>query len=283
MLSWHIRVVPYVYHRAVMWLHPEQRDSAIWLPDYRADLNGMKIEGLTENVSGLTFNPETGTLFTVINRPPQVAELTTDGKLLRILPVNGARDPEGITHVEGDLYVIADEADQRLAWVHIDALTQEIALEGAPSLSLNLGALHNLGFEGVSWDSKNDDLLIVQEALPLRVMILSGLKEVIEGGPMKVDIRDWTASNASTLFMRDLSSLTLHEPTGHVLLLSHMSQMIVEYAADGRPVSMMTLPGVPQAEGIAVGAKGEIFVVSEPNLFYRFVRQTPPHWLASGR
>ena len=27
---------------------------------------------------------------------------------------------------------------------------------------------------------------------------------------------------------------------------------------------------VPQAEGIAVGSRGEIFLVSEPNLFYRF-------------
>jgi uncharacterized protein YjiK len=27
---------------------------------------------------------------------------------------------------------------------------------------------------------------------------------------------------------------------------------------------------VPQAEGIAVGPRGEIFVVSEPKLFYRF-------------
>ena len=82
--------------------------------------------------------------------------------------------------------------------------------------------------------------------------------------------------------MSDLSSLTLHEPTSHLLLLSDESALVVEYAADGRPISLMPLwrgfhglqRKVPQPEGLAVGPDGAIYVVSEPNLFYRFER--PP-------
>lgn len=279
-VSWHIRILPFLWHRAIMLTRADEKASAIWLPDYRMDLDGVKIEGLTENLSGLTFNAVTGTLFTVVNDPPKAAEISTDGQLLRILPITGGQDPEGITHVEDDLFVIADEATHKLSWVRIGTETTALELDGAPYLSLELDMQDNLGIEGVSWDARKGQLLVVQEMLPLRVLILSGLREMLDGGPLAIDIREWKASNASTLFMRDLSSLTLHEGTGNILLLSHMSRMIVEYAPDGRPVSVMALSGVPQAEGVAMGAQGEIFVISEPNLFYRFVRQSPPHWLA---
>ncbi len=161
--------------------------------------------------------------------------MSTEGRLLRIIPIRGGDDPEGITHVEGDLYVIADEGTHRLSWVRIGPETAEIALDGAPYLSLELDMQDNLGIEGVSWDARTGQLLVVQEMLPLRVLILSGLRQILDGGPLAIDIREWKASNASTLFMRDLSSLTLHEGTGNILLLSHMSRMIVEYAPDGRP------------------------------------------------
>jgi uncharacterized protein YjiK len=35
---------------------------------------------------------------------------------------------------------------------------------------------------------------------------------------------------------------------------------------------------VPQAEGLAVGPDGAIYVLSEPNLFYRFERETKAAW-----
>ncbi len=59
---------------------------------------------------------------------------------------------------------------------------------------------------------------------------------------------------AASLFMSDLSSVTVHDETGHLLLLSDESALIVEYALDGRPVSMPLWRGfnglqrkVPQA------------------------------------
>ena len=63
-----------------------------------------------------------------------------------------------------------------------------------------------------------------------------------------------------------------------MLLLSDESRLVVELDAQRRPSGMLLLRGgwhglkanVPQAEGIAVGSRGEIFLVSEPNLFYRF-------------
>ena len=49
---------------------PEWRDRGVWLPAYHAESDARPIEGLSDNVSGLTYSPVTGSLFTVINRPP---------------------------------------------------------------------------------------------------------------------------------------------------------------------------------------------------------------------
>ena len=153
-------------------------------------------------------------------------------------------------------------------------------MRSQPSLRLGIDTVHNSGFEGVSWDSRHDRLYVVKEKLPLRVLVIQGLDVSGRSSGFSIDISEWTSSRAASLFMSDLSSLTLHEPTGHLLLLSDESALVVEYAPDGQPIGMMLLwrglhglqHKVPQPEGLAVGPDGAIYILSEPNLFYRFER-----------
>lgn len=80
------------------------------------------------------------------------------------------------------------------------------------------------------------------------------------------------------LFINDLASVTTHAPTGNLLLLSEESAMVVEYDPRGMPVSLLPLwrglhglaRKIPQPEGLALAPDGSLFIVSEPNLFYRF-------------
>ena len=61
-------------------------------------------------------------------------------------------------------------------------------------------------------------------------------------------------------------------------MLSADSHLLLELDEKGEQVSFMTLLGgfnglnkrIPRAEGVAMDDKGTLYIVSEPNLFYRF-------------
>lgn len=252
------------------------------LEGYRVGIDALPITGIGQNASGLTYHPGRNSLFSVVNRPAQIVELTLDGRLKRTLPVKGVEDLEGITHVRGNEFFIADERTQRLIHVEIGDAQTEIDAQGRPGIGLAFDLAGNAGFEGVSWDHLRNRLFVVKEKRPLRLFEVSGLADAIDGKRLDLQIGEWLPHGSSGLLLRDLSSLTYHEGSGNMLLLSDESRLVVELDAQRRPSGMLLLRGgwhglkanVPQAEGIAVGSRGEIFLVSEPNLFYRF---DPPH------
>ncbi|MFN3579751.1 MAG: SdiA-regulated domain-containing protein [Pseudomonas sp.] len=255
---------------------PEQ---ALNLGRYRVEIDARVVEGVDDDLSALTYNSERNTLFSVLNGQPVVVELSLEGELLRWIPVSGVRDMEGLTHVEGDLYVIAEERTQRLMLAQITDTTESLDLSAVPSLTLALDQVGNKGFEGLSWDDEAQRLLVVKERQPLRLLAVEGFVHSTAGDLLDIRISELKASDSRRLFMRDLSSLTAHSESGHLLLLSDESRMLVEYDDQGRPLSLLGLwrgmhglaRSVPQAEGLAIDSQGRIYIVSEPNLFYRFV------------
>ena len=54
------------------------------------------IPGIQGGLSGLTWNPDSGTLFAVTDHPSSVVELDTDGNVLRVIPSDGDHDFEAI-------------------------------------------------------------------------------------------------------------------------------------------------------------------------------------------
>ena len=276
--------IHYLHLDAIWWhswrMHqaPPHVDS-LALDHYRADIQAQSIQGLDDDVSALTFNPETGTLFAVLNGEPLLVELSTDGQLLRKVRINGVVDMEGLTHVVDDRFVIAEERTQRLIEIEVPSGAEQIDVAGAPSLVIGLDLNGNKGFEGLSWDGRQRRLLVVKERDPLRVLAVTGFVGAEPGAVISVHITELKPPDSPRLFMRDLSSLSLHDETGHLLLLSDQSNMVVEYDEEGHPRSLLGLwrgmgglqQTVPQAEGLAIDRQRRLYMVSEPNLFYRFV------------
>ncbi|MNQ90603.1 SdiA-regulated [compost metagenome] len=83
------------------------------------------------------------------------------------------------------------------------------------------------------------------------------------------------------LDVRNLSALAIDPRTGHTLVLSADSHLLLELDEKGEQVSFMTLLGgfnglkktIPRAEGVTMDEAGTLYMVSEPNLFYRFEKQ----------
>ena len=286
--AWYYKLPALAWYWVKMQSNAEEWSTAgVWLPHYEVLIDGRVVDGVEENASGLTFSSHTGTLFSVTNKHPMgIFEIDTEGRLLRRIELKGVRDPEGITHVRDNVFAITDERDQRVYRIEIQPEDTVIDVASAPRLGLSFESRSNLGFEGVSWDSVGNRLFVSQEKAPMRVLAISGLPEILDGSAFNLQIDEWRPANASGLFVTDLSSLTFHEATGNLLLLSDESALVIEYDPNGNPVSNMPLwkghhglsRRVPQAEGLAVGPDGTLYVMSEPNLFYSFRRTQPAPW-----
>ena len=72
-------------------------------------------------------------------------------------------EPILILFMGGAVFVISDEGRQRLSWAVIGPETTGVDLNGSAQLELNYDAFRNMGFEGVSWDSRRNLLFIAQE------------------------------------------------------------------------------------------------------------------------
>ena len=263
------------------WRHAaEWQGRSLWLPDYRVTVEAQVIEGLSDDVSALTYDPDRRSLFTVTNQRAELIELSLAGKILRRMPLTGFGDAEAVEYISPGIYVISDERAQRLFKVHVDDNTRWLDAADSEQLSLGLGLNGNKGFEGLAYDSQGRRLFVAKERDPLRILEITGFP----GDEQRLNLQVTDDQRRDRrLFVRDLSSLQFDERSGHLLALSDESRLVIELDLDGRPISTLSLlrgmhglkRSVPQAEGLAMDEQGTLYLVSEPNLFYVFAKQAP--------
>lgn len=251
--------------------------QSIGLDGYQVSLEARVIDGLTDDVSALTFDPVRNSLFTVTNNSPELIELSLDGRILRRVPLIGFGDPEAVEFISEGIYVITDERGQRLIKVHLDENTGFLDAADAEQLTLGVNLGGNKGFEGLAYDSRGKRLFVAKERDPMVIYEVQGFPHDDARRAYSVHVINNPKRDAG-LFVRDLSSLQFDERSGHLLALSDESRLVLELDIDGRPLSSLSLRqgrhglkrSVPQAEGIAMDDAGVVYLVSEPNLFYVF-------------
>ncbi|CAK17869.1 SdiA-regulated domain-containing protein [Pseudomonas entomophila] len=257
------------------WWQPAEQSMG--LDRYRVAVEAQPIEGLDDDLSALTYDPDRKSLFTVTNARSELIELSLDGRILRRVPLTGFGDPEAVEYVGPNSYVITDERQQRLIRVRLDDDTLFLDANDAEQLSLGIGLNGNKGFEGLAYDSAGKRLFVAKERDPMMIYEVHGFPHDNPDKPYAVHVVQ-DRKRDKRLFVRDLSSLQFDERSGHLLALSDESRLVLELDVKGRPLSTLSLrkgmqglkQTVPQAEGIAMDDAGTIYLVSEPNLFYVF-------------
>lgn len=265
--------------RGLLWLSehfqsPAERQASIWLPDYHAVIDAKPLPGMEKDeASDVTYNPQTKTLFAVMGKNPFLVELTLQGDVLRKMPLVGWSNPEGVAYMENGLLAITDERNHTLTIVHVGADTRELNNADFPHYDLGPSKNQNKGFEAIVWDPRNQQLVLGEERPPALFTWKSDGSQLLKG--------DKQIHVSNELDLRNLSALAIDPRTGHMLVLSADSHLLLELDEKGEQVSFMTLLGgfnglkdtIPRAEGVTVDEAGNLYMVSEPNLFYRFEKQ----------
>ncbi|WP_226500879.1 SdiA-regulated domain-containing protein [Pseudomonas sp. RSB 5.4] len=265
--------------RGLLWLRERfesqaEQKASIWLPDYRAVIDGKLLPGMEKDeASDLSYNPQTKTLFSVMGKNPFLVELSLQGDVLRKMPLVGWINPEGVTVMENGLMAIVDEREHLLTIVKVDANTRELNIADFPKYDLGPSKNQNKAFEAITWDPRNQQLLLGEERPPALFTWKSDGSQILKGDKQKLANDE--------LDIRNLSALAIDPRTGHTLVLSADSHLLLELDEKGEQVSFMTLLGgfnglkntIPRAEGVTMDDAGTLYMVSEPNLFYRFEKQ----------
>ncbi|ECX9477751.1 hypothetical protein F6Z03_09210 [Salmonella enterica] len=243
------------------------KPSALALSSYKAVIQQKPVAGVESNLSGLTYSAEDRMLFAVINNPPELVWLTTEGQLVGRMPLQGIHDSESIAWSGGNQFQIGSEKDGAVYKTQVDIqrgtmqIISMVKLEGYDKAK-------NKGLEGTAWDAKNERLYAAKERKPIMIKEV----EMSKNGITRA------LPSAITASVSDVSGLEYHAPTNSLLVLSDESKMILEVSSEWRVRDRLFLTAewsglrddIPQPEGIAMDNENNLYIVSEPNLFYKF-------------
>lgn len=238
----------------------------------------ITITGIEDNLSGLSYQPETDHLFAVLNNPEQLIELTKQGDIVRRISLDGFIDTESVAYLGQNQFVVTEERRQNLVFFTIDEKTKRVSYSDSKHLHMNWAKQDNQALEGLAW-SPYYGFFILQEDPPL---ILNHVTDETASDIRQVDVEK--LNQALPKLVEDFAGISLFyiEQSPHLLVLSEASHELNLINLNGNTISTHSLkkgffnlwPIMKQPEGVTVDNDGNIFIVGEPNQLLMLKRHT---------
>ncbi len=243
---------------------------------------------LAQEVSAVTYNWDTQTLFVVGDGGTSVVQVTKTGQLINSMTLapgsspQGTEfyDPEGLTYVGNGQFVMSEERDrQAVLFTYVAGTTLTRSAAKTVKLGTTVG---NIGIEGISYDPLTSGYIAVKETQPLGIFqtgIDFNAGTATNGSPTtvnSVNLFDPALANlldfADVFALSNLPALNGTPEYSRLLVLSQESGKIVNIDRAGNISSSLTIvsdPGNPltvpnqQHEGLTMDRNGILYVVSE--------------------
>ena len=172
-LHWNERLY---FHLTHQWNVSAHDPALRWLPGYRVAIDARPIEGISRNLSAITYDNDLDRLLGVINGgPAEIVALSKRGELLERYPLEGFGDIEGLTYMGGGRVAVSDERAQQVSIFRLPTQPRSIDIGEARFFSLGINRNGNKGFEGVTYDAVGDRLFIVKERDPRQLYEVRGV------------------------------------------------------------------------------------------------------------
>lgn len=219
---------------------------------------------LAKEVSAVTYNPDTDSLFVVGDESTSIVQVSKTGQLLdsMTLAAGAFDDVEGLTYVGGGQFVLAEERERRLVRFTYAAGT---TLTRAQTQGVKLGTtIGNEGFEGLSNDPFSGGYVVVKELNPIGVF-----QTTVDWAAGTATVGSADAVNVPSLF--DTAALGVSDVAdvfaqadGSLLLLSQESGKLLNVTRAGAVTSSLTVGSADEGhEGVTMDRAGRIYVTNE--------------------
>ncbi len=257
-------------------------DQGSLLDDYRLATGLETVPEIGQNLSGIAWNPVTGTHMAVLDSLRTLVELDEDMEVLREIAISDIdhRDTEDIAYLGQD-----DHGDATYAIVTEDGVLYVGAVPDDGSTSLDTSSwqvityaaddMGNSGGEGVAWDPATGTFWVCKEKNPMAVWTFARPTTDIDVSYEDGSLAVTEAFDAEALLAEhagDLASCMFDPRTGRLLILSQQSEVALDVDLDGTLVGSMSVTGsgLLKPEGLTLIDDGDLVVVGEPNQWARY-------------
>lgn len=198
--------------------------------------------------SGLTYDPQTDTLWTVQDGGGGIYQIDKQGKVLETINIP-SDDLEGIAYKpDTDTFLLAEERKREI--LEVDRQGKVLREINTP---IKYSFWHiNHGLEGVCYDPRRQSIFVANEKSPRMVVGL--------------DMRGDVVGSFDVEGVGDLSGMCYDDTNGNLLVLSHESRKVMEFTPDGKLLRSFSIDfpiSIEKAEGIAKDADGKMYIICE--------------------